>query len=85
MRRQSCKIIPPKKDPTFVRSVKAVYAIQHRGLASAIRTDDGQQFTLTYIETDVHQSLSATKCKVDIFHTQLNGIIHYGFPVLSMH
>src|SRR5690606_5059466 len=40
-------------------------AIEHRGLARAVRTDDREQLALTYVETDVAQRLHAAELQRD--------------------
>src|SRR4051812_17069803 len=50
-------------DATFGRVIKAVDAVQHRGLAGPIRADDGADFALADVERHIGQRLHAAEAE----------------------
>jgi hypothetical protein len=53
-------------DAAFLRMVEAVDAVEHRGLAGAVRADDGADLALADVEGDVGDRLHAAEAQRDV-------------------
>jgi len=57
-------------DAAVLRLIETVDDIEHRGLAGAVRSDDGADFALADIEGDVAHCVHAAERQRDILHRQ---------------
>src|SRR6185312_5754794 len=53
-------------DGAGLRVIEAVDDVQHRGLAGAVRADDGEDLVLADVEADVGQCLDAAEGEADV-------------------
>ena len=57
-------------DVPFLREVEAVDAVQHRGLAGAVRADDGADLALPDVERYIRDRLHPAKAQGDILDAE---------------